>query len=125
MIILNKSISTKKGKDLDNEIQAIIDINNKVICKALNRRPVLLDKYLEACNNRKDKTRRKQLFKAATELIKVATEADIISTRKERLGIGYSLKGLLPNSKIINIHIREEIVSKNKILFLISTFIRE
>ena len=95
-------------KLLINKGQAIISENNKVICKALNRRSVFLDKYLNASNNRRDKTRRKQCFQAALELIKEATDADLISERKENIGISYWFKGLLSNGNILNIHIREE-----------------
>jgi hypothetical protein len=124
MLILNKSTSPKKGVSLDNEIKDITNKNNnKVICKALNQRPVFLNRYLEASNNRKDKTRRKRLFQVAIELIKRATEDDITSKQKEQFGIGYSLKGLLLNGMILNVHIREESDNKDKRLFLISTFL--
>jgi hypothetical protein len=126
MIILHKSVSPKQGVSLDNEIKDIINkSNNKVICKALNKRPVFLDIYLPANNNRRDKTRRKRLFQVAIELIKEATEADIISIQKEQFGISYGLQGSLPNGTIINVHIREKADSKDKRLFLISSFVRE
>jgi hypothetical protein len=59
----------------------------------------------------------------AIELIKRATEDDITSKQKEQFGIGYSLKGLLLNGMILNVHIREESDNKDKRLFLISTFL--
>ena len=61
MIKLKTAISTRRGKFLDREIGTkILKAKGKIIFAGLgNRRPVFLTKYLEATNNRRDKTRRK------------------------------------------------------------------
>ncbi len=118
---LSKNPSTKKGPSLNKEIEDLISRKKKIICKALNRRPVFFDKYIETTKKRRDKTRRKQKLPPALELIAKARKGDIRS-RVSQKGMCYEIKGVTGNGIEITVHIREEIVNKNKMLYLISTF---
>lgn len=124
MILLKKEVSLKTGASLNREIKELIKRKKRIICKALNKRPVFLDKYLDAVNNRRDRTHRKKRFIPAIELIAQVVENDLISKKKTHNGFSYGFKGITPHGIMVNIHIREEIEKgkKDKRLFLITTF---
>jgi hypothetical protein len=115
---LKKNASTKKGIQLIDEIRQSIETKDKIICKALNKRPVFLTKYLESTNGRRDQTRRKQVFFPGVELIRCATTENISENPQ-----GIEILGLTANGEKIGVHIREESNTHgNKRLYLISTF---
>ncbi|MGR3218426.1 MAG: hypothetical protein ACUZ8H_01230 [Candidatus Anammoxibacter sp.] len=122
IVQLKTEASRKQGTSLRREIEECISRKKKVFCKGLNKRPVFLIKYLEATNNRRDKTRRRQLFFAGLKLIVKVKKTDLISKQKTQLGISCGFKGITPNGVIVNVHIREESTVKDKKLFLVSTF---
>ena len=123
MLKLKTEISVKKGDSLQKEIKTEIQRRPIVTCKALNRRGVVLAKYLDATHGRIDKTRRRQKFWAGVELLRKATAEDITNHITEPMGdIAFEFKGITPSGKIVAVHIREEIEGKDKKLYLISTF---
>lgn len=122
IIKLETEISGKQGVFLNTEIENYIVQKKKVICKGLNKKPVFLSKYLEATNNRRDKTRRKQKFWPALELITKLKGKNLVYQKHEQKGISYEFKGITPNGIEVSVHIREELIGKDRKLFLISTF---
>ncbi len=125
MINLKTEISTRRGKSLDCEIQKKIrNLKGKKIFRGLGKsRPVFLAKYLETTNNRRDKTRRKQLFFIALELLKKAKKGDITNRFKEPTGENsFEIEGVTSSGLLVRAHIREVVEKKNRKLYLISTF---
>ena len=93
--------------------------NQKVITFCFgNKRPVFLSKYLESTIDRTDGTFRMRYFSPAIEILKNATEINVIKHSENE----YEILGLCPNGDITAIHIREEMEQKNRKLYLISTF---
>ena len=111
---LKTEVSQKQGASLNKEIEGCISRKKKVFCKGLNKRPIFLTKYLEATNNRRDKTRRKRLFFAGLELVVKVRKSDLISKQKNQLGMAYGFKGITPSGDVVNVHIREESIGKDK-----------
>lgn len=124
---ITKNPSTRTGENLNNEVGQFIDKNKKVFCKALNRRAVSLTKYLERTQNRRDATRRKQVFSACIELIRKAKPENV--RRHERrenqnhsVEISFEIMGISANGEKIGVHIREEEDRHgNRVLYLTST----
>ncbi len=95
----------------------------KVLCRALNSRPIFLDKYLECLQWKKDQTNRMRLFFCALSLIKEATREDCTDYDKSIEGKScFELIGMTKDGVIFCVHIREEISGWNKKLYLISCF---
>ena len=123
MLKLKTDISIKRGDPLQKEIKAEIQRRPIITCKVLNRRGVVLAKYLEATHGRIDKTRRRQKFWAGLELVHKATEENITNQIREPMGdTAFEFKGVTPSGKIVTVHIREEVEGKDRKLYLISTF---
>ena len=123
MLKLKTEISPKCGDALYRDIKVYIQKKPTIICKGLNRRRVLLIKYLDATHGRIDKTRRRQKFRAGVELIQKATATDMTNQIIEPSGDrAFEFKGTTPSGKIVTVHIREEIEDKDRRLYLISTF---
>ena len=120
---LKKEISVKAGIVLNCEIESYIQEKKKIPCKGLNRRPIFLDKYLEATKGRIDKTRRRQKFWPGLELIRRAKLEDMTNKMKEPTGeTSFEFKGITPGGESVGVHIREILEGKDKKLYLISTF---
>ncbi len=123
MLKLKTGISIKHNIALNRDIKEYIQKKPMVPCKALNKRPVFLNKYLKASQGRRDQTRRRQRFMSAVELLRQAKTEDITDQIKEPGGeTAYELKEITPKGEIIGVHIREEIEAKDRRLYLISTF---
>ena len=122
MINLKTDISSKRGNGLTGGIRKFIQQKPRIISPGLNRRAVLLTKYVEASKNRRNRTLRRQRFFCGVELLRKATKSDLICTRETQSGMSYEFKGTTPSGEEITIHIREEIKGKDKLLYLISTF---
>ena len=123
MLKLKTEISVKTGIALNCEIESYIQAKKKLPCKGLNRRPIFLDKYLEATKGRIDKTRRRQKFWPGLELIRRAKPEDMSNRIKEPTGeLSFEFIGETPSGELVGVHIREVVEGKDKKLYLISTF---
>ena len=123
MLKLKTEISIKTGVALNREIESYVQEKKKVPCKGLNRRPIFLDKYLEATKGRTDQTRRRQKFWPGLELLRRAKPEDLTDRMKEPTGeTSFEFKGISPGGELVGVHIREVVDGKNKKLYLISTF---
>lgn len=81
---------------------------------------IFLDKYFHATNNRPDRRERFQLLFPAIELLK---EAWIwVEQKKIDHYTCYEVEGMTHDETIFRVHIREEILQKDRRLYLISTY---
>ncbi len=80
-ISIHTKASTRKGEQLDAEITKYARNKPKIICPALNKRPVFLTKYMKSTQNRRDKTKRKQKFFAGIELLKKASVEHVVHNK--------------------------------------------
>lgn len=123
MIKLKTNLSNKHGYSLLLEINNLTEKKVKIYCKALNRRPVYLTKYIECTKNRKDKNHRRKSLSAGIELIKKVKLEDMTNKFLEPNNcLSYEFQGILPSGAIMGVHIREENKKGNKTLYLTSTF---
>lgn len=99
---------------LEKMIRDYVYKHQKIITFCFGKkRPLYLTKYIEATKNRSDATKRLQLFKKILIDIGTATPEMVNKKSATEYEIQFPLYAA---------HIREEIVQKDKILFLISTF---
>ncbi len=106
-------------RPLKEKIESFIISKKKVICFACSgKRPIYLDKYILAQENRHDKNTRLSLFFSGIELIRRAKPSDTRMHGETEWEICW----ILPDKRILAVHIREEKIGNDRILFLISTF---
>ena len=110
MYVEKKSASIMKSR-------LIIFLRNHswIHCKALNRK-IFLSKLPDAIIKRSNAKNRLQCFWVALDILK-KSHSFIVSTKNE-----YEIKGLSADGNIVFIHLREEKISKDKMMFLISTY---
>lgn len=112
----SKKVSTDGFLQLKSDITLFLQRKDKIYCKALKRH-VFLSKLPKAITERKDAKRRLQAFEVAIDILRSASTYN----RKYIKGyVCYEIKGLDISGKIIAIHIREEVVQKDRILFFVS-----
>ncbi len=119
---IKKKVSIETNEHLSRKIEEFIKQNPKIKCKAINRRFVSLERYIEATKGRRDRNYRKRRFFAGVELIRRVTEEDLLGVKKTQKGPSYEFKGITLDGKTITIHIREESYRNEKRLYLVSTF---
>jgi hypothetical protein len=115
-----QKIQNKKASEITEIVQKFILSQKRVFCFFLGKkRPVFLEKYLDATQNKTDRTLRLRLFFLWLELIK---SADSYTQKNEKWGISYELRRRISEKDTLVVHIREELEQKDKKLFLISTY---
>jgi hypothetical protein len=93
MFQLITGLSSRRGSQLEDQIRSFITDKPKIICKALNRRPVFLEKYLVSTKNRRDKNRRYRAFFAGIELIQKKPKDEFESSRQAFLDFDFFQRG--------------------------------
>jgi hypothetical protein len=112
-------LSTYKKSYLEKEIDGFIQKYPKIISFCFGKkRPIFLDKYILANATRPDGTRRLQLFYEAIDRIKCANLKEIHRHSENE----FEILGTKKTGKEYAIHIREDILRKDRRLYLISTF---
>lgn len=110
---------TYKKSYLEKEIDWFIRKYPKIISFCFGKkRPIFLSKYLVANSTRPDGTRRLQLFYEAIDRIKCTHLTEIHRHSENE----FEILGITKLGKEYAIHIREEILRKDRRLYLISTF---
>ena len=111
-----KKISTSNLAQLKCNLDAVLQRRKNVYCKAL-KRPVSLQKLPQVITERKDAKRRLQAFEVAIDILRneVEYKASVIK--------GYAcfeVTGYDASSTKVMVHLREEYVQKDRVLFLVS-----
>ena len=111
--------SRHTGIALRKSITAFIQKRQKIVSFLFwSKRPIYLEKFLDAQERRNDKNTRLSYFFAAVELLQRWDNSHMKTHSEDE----WEVTGVLQNGKILAVHIREERINNNRILFLISTF---
>jgi hypothetical protein len=96
-----------------------------VVCPAINRRKVRLEKWIEVnLGYKRYSLNRLQSFFVGCELIKSNDVATEKINPKTKL-CEWSFKGVDPTGKKVTAHVREESKNSNKLLYYISSYHKE
>lgn len=111
-----RRISTDTLRQLKLDLDLFLKQRKVVPCKILKRN-VSLAKLPEVITERYDVKRRLQAFEVAIDIIHYARKY----TEKLLGGcICYEFRGYSADGRIVIVHLREEVVHKDRILFLVS-----
>lgn len=101
---------------LKSDIERLLKCHKKIFCKSL-RRHVSLNKLPKAITARKDSRRRLRALAVALDIVRHAPSCKIKMIDKHRC---YELRGYDVDGALVIVHLREEIIAKDRILFLVS-----
>jgi hypothetical protein len=119
MLKIQSRINHKKWIALARNIESFISSRKKVFTYITDKKcPVYLERYIPAQNKRRDKTQRYACFFAGLDIIRKASVWDVVC----RQGTEWEILWMTPEKEIIAVHIREERIQNDRVLFLISTF---
>lgn len=115
------SIIKETKQQLKKRIIRYIEKHSLRRCSAL-RRKVRMDKYIDANNFRIDAKIRYSAFFSGIDILQKSKKY----TKKIIDGyVCFEITGYAKNNEIVTLHLREESIDKDKILFLISTFYKK
>ena len=124
-IKLTTYISTEKSKaPLKQKIEKFLSARKYLICLALNRRGVFLDKWmqinvLDGRSYKRGSLGRMQSFFSGVELIRKSEVAESKNLKRVK---SWALLGKTPDDKTVTVHIREDQEDSNKLLYWISSY---
>ena len=111
-----KRISGKGMQQLKSNLSTFVNRKDRVYCKAL-KRPVSLDKLPTVITERHDAKRRLQVFDVALDILRNETQC------AECVLNGYTcyeIRGKAADGNVVIIHLREEVIHKDRVLFFVS-----
>lgn len=111
-----KHISTENLKQLTSDLQLLLQHKKKILCRSL-KRAVSLEKLPDAITKRHDAKRRLQALDVAIDIVRHAPSCKERTIGKQK---SYELRGKDANKKIVIVHLREEVVQNDRILFFVS-----
>lgn len=118
----SKKFIAKQGtKDLKVLLQKYLRDHKFVYCKSLKNRKIFLEKLPEAITARKDCKYRLQAFWVGVDILQKSRLKPKIKRNDKKI-IEYEFQGLFADGKKVKIHVREELVKKDKKIFLTSTY---
>lgn len=93
--------------------------SNTHVCSKVLRRKVNLSKYIDSNIQRSDAFIRFASFFVGLDIVKKSKDYEVKYIDGFRC---FEISGSAKNGELVKVHIREEIIEKDRILFLISTF---
>lgn len=124
-IKLTTNVSTERSKaPLKKRIDSFLSAHRYLICPALNRRRVFLDRWmqinvLDGRSYKRGSLSRMQSFFAGVGLIR---RSEVAQPRHLKSAKSWALLGKTPDSKTVTVHIREDKEDSNKLLYWISSY---
>jgi len=113
-----RQISRENLPKLKANLVLFLRQKNRVYCRAL-KRPVHLTKLPDALVERQDAKRRLQRFLVAVDIL---AGAKTYERRQLRGKTNYEITGMDVNGVLVCVHVREEVVRKDRILYFVSCY---
>ena len=111
-----KRISINNRRRLTADLSEFLSKKKKVRCKALGRF-VSLEKLPEVITNRYDAKRRLQAFMVAIDILQHSSSCIAMERRGKQC---FELRGCDIEGCVVIVHLREETIHRNRILFFVS-----
>ena len=111
-----KRISTDNMQQLKSDLGYLLKRQKKVICKSL-KRPVSLEKLPDVFTKRHDAKRRLQALIVGLDIVRHSPSC---AKRIIKGYICYEFRGKDIEGNLVTVHLREEVMRKDRILFLVS-----
>ena len=111
-----KRISTDGLQQLKSDLALFLQKKKTIPCRSLKRH-VSLVKLPDAIAKRHDAKRRLQSFIVALDIVRFASEYTERIIGKQTC---YEIRGCDSDGRIVIVHLREEVVRKDRMLFFVS-----
>ena len=113
-----KTCSTGDLQKLRSYLDVFLSKKNKIYCRALQRK-VSLDKLPEVLLGRRDAKRRLSKFIVAVDILRYSHEVSEDSIDDCRC---FEIRGLDANGILVIVHLREERVRNDRVLYFVSCY---
>jgi len=115
------SLSYRTTSENKKKVKKYISFHKNHKCGILKRK-VSLEKYFESNEKREDASVRFASFIVGLDILRSSKECTKIIKNGY---ICFEISGISKNKELVMVHLREEIINKDRILFLISTFYKK